>query len=225
MVTINKNKSSANSLNLSRFKITIRPLAIICLFIAICIIFFCYLHKDSKQSLTSQKIDEVLAAEVSSSQSLNPKQEVNGLPLTLKIPEINVSAKIEHLGLLKDGTMDISNGPFNVAWYKFGPKPGDIGSAVIAGHYGTWKNGDKSVFDNLNKLHKGDQIQIEDVNNAIISFIVKESKDYDPKANASEIFDSKDGKSHLNLITCEGTWNNSIKSYSQRLVIFADKSE
>jgi hypothetical protein len=39
------------------------------------------------------------------------------------------------------------------------------------------------------------------------------------------VFASNDGGAHLNLITCAGEWNKGKKSYSERLVVFADKVE
>lgn len=150
--------------------------------------------------------------------------EVNfGLPVHLKITVIDVDATVESLGLTPQGNMDIPNGPDNVAWFNLGTRPGENGSAVIAGHYGAWKNGKGSVFDNLHKLKKGDNIYIEGENGETISFVVRESRNYEPSADASDVFSSDDEMSHLNLITCEGTWNKDLKSYSERLVVFADK--
>lgn len=145
-----------------------------------------------------------------------------GLPVRLKIPSINVDASVEYVGLTPDGAMDVPKERDNVAWFNLGPHPGEKGSSVIAGHYG-WEDGKGSAFDNLYKLRKGDNIYIENYKGIIISFVVRESRRYDPKMNASNVFVSNDGKSHLNLITCEGVWDKVSKSYSQRLVIFTDK--
>jgi len=144
-------------------------------------------------------------------------------PVRLKIPGINVDAPLRPVGLDSAGAMEAPKGPDDVVWFEPGPYPGEEGSAVIAGHYGHWKNGSGSVFDNLNKLSKGDKIYIEDGKGATITFVVRESRSYDPNADAGDVFDSNDGKSHLNLITCEGIWNKDSKSYSQRRVVFADK--
>jgi LPXTG-site transpeptidase (sortase) family protein len=154
-----------------------------------------------------------------------PEQEsiILGLPTRLKIPGIDVDAAIEYVGLAPDGAMDIPKGPSDVGWFELGPRPGENGSAVMAGHYGIWKNGEGSVFDNLHKLISGDKLYIEDEKGAVVTFVVRESRRFDPKADAKEVFSSSDEKAHLNLITCEGTWNKVSKSYSQRLVVFADK--
>lgn len=145
-----------------------------------------------------------------------------GRPVRLKIPGINVDAAVEHVGLTSDGTMNIPKNPDDVAWFMLGSRPGEKGSAVIAGHYG-WKDGKASVFDDLYKLRKGDKLFVEDDKGVTISFVVRESRRYDPKADASDVFDSNDGKSHLNLITCKGVWDKVSQSYSERLVIFTDK--
>lgn len=145
-----------------------------------------------------------------------------GLPVRLEIPEINVDANINYVGLNSDGAMDISENQDDVAWFNLGPHPGENGSAVIAGHYGRkkWK---PSVFDNLYKLREGDKLFIEDTQGIIATFVVREIRRYDPKADASDVFNSNDGKAHLNLITCEGSWDDVSQSYSLRLVVFTDK--
>jgi len=67
------------------------------------------------------------------------------------IPSINIDAAIEYVGLTSNGAMAVPKGPNDVGWFELGPRPGDIGSAVIAGHDG-WKDGIPAVFDNLSKL-------------------------------------------------------------------------
>ena len=59
-----------------------------------------------------------------------------GLPVRLKIPVIGVDTAIEDAYITPDGRMDVPAGSVNVAWYALGPRPGQIGSAVIGGHFG-----------------------------------------------------------------------------------------
>jgi LPXTG-site transpeptidase (sortase) family protein len=153
-----------------------------------------------------------------------PKEASLGLPIRLKISRINVNAVVEQVGLTFDWAMDVPKVPSDVAWFDLGPRPGEVGSAVISGHYG-WKNGIPAAFDSLYKLQKGDKIFIGDDKGATTTFMVREIRLYEQNADASGVFWSTDGKSHLNLITCEGVWNSVKKSYSNRLVVFADKIE
>ncbi|MDB5178582.1 MAG: peptidase family protein [Patescibacteria group bacterium] len=145
-----------------------------------------------------------------------------GLPARLSIPAIQVGAAIEPLGLTPDGVMAAPTTPDGLAWYKLGPRPGEAGNAVIAGHFGQWPSGQGSVFDNLFELRRGDLLYAEDDAGVITRFMVRESRSYDPEADASDVFDSHDGGQHLNLITCMGTWNKALGSYPRRLVVFAD---
>jgi len=146
------------------------------------------------------------------------------LPVHIIIPKINVSTAIESVGLTPQKAVDVPKGPIDVAWFKLGPRPGDSGNAIIVGHSG-WKDNKPAVFDSLSKLSLGDKLFVEDEKGATTTFVVQGSQRYDPNADASKVFISNDGKSHLNLITCEGVWDKVSKSYSKRLVIFADKVE
>lgn len=145
-----------------------------------------------------------------------------GLPVRLKVPTIKVDAPVEYMGLTKQGDMDIPSSPDNAGWYRSGPRPGEIGSAVIDGHFG-YKNRIPAIFDNLHKLLPGDIIYVDDDKGETHTFVVRESKVFNPGDDATEVFRSSDGKAHLNLITCQGVWNSAQKEYSKRLVVFADK--
>ena len=153
--------------------------------------------------------------------SLSEKTDLT-IPTRIKIPAINVSSPILSVGLTDDGAMAVPKRPDEAAWFNLGPRPGEAGSAVISGHYG-WKNNIPAAFDNLYKLKKGDQVYVEDERGATTIFVVRESKVYGENQNASDVFGSSDGKSHLNLITCAGVWDKTQKSYSNRIVVFADE--
>ena len=143
------------------------------------------------------------------------------VPVRLIIPSIHLDALVEQAGLTAQGAMDVPKGAFNVAWFKLGTLPGDVGSAVISGHYG-WKDGIPAAFDNMHLLKKGDKVYVINDRGATTTFAVREVRLYDQNANATNIFGSRDDKAHLNFITCEGLWNPIKKSYSNRLVVFTD---
>ncbi len=151
-----------------------------------------------------------------------PEQASPGLPVRLEIPKINVDAAIESVGITAKGEMGVPKAPANAAWYNQGPRPGEKGNAVIDGHYG-YKDNIPAVFDNLSKLRSGDKLYIQDGNGVTNTFVVRSSQSFVPSADASSVFRSSDGRAHLNLITCEGDWNPTQYSYSNRLVVFTDK--
>lgn len=147
-----------------------------------------------------------------------------GLPVRIKIPSIRVNAVIRSVGLASDGSMGVPKLPRDAAWYKLGPKPGESGSAVIAGHV-NWYSGATGSFERLKNLRPGAAITVQDDKGTPISFVVREIRKFNATADATGIFTSQDGKAHLNLVTCAGVWNKRAKQYSQRLVVFADKVE
>ncbi len=141
------------------------------------------------------------------------------LPVRLSIPQINLATDIEYVGVTAEGAMDVPSNIANAGWFRHGPLPGGKGSAVISGHV-DGKNNDSGVFANLYKLKKGDTLFITDGMGKSTTFVVRESRMYDP-GYADEVFSGSNG-SHLNLITCDGVWDGDKKSYTKRLVVFTD---
>lgn len=146
----------------------------------------------------------------------------SGLPARLRIPKIAVDASIDFVGLTPLGAMGAPEGPATAAWFDLGPRPGENGTAIIDGHYG-WKDTIPTIFNSLSTLKVGDKIYVEDEKGITNTFVVRNIKSYSKDEIASDLFSSNDGKAHLNLITCEGVWSAAQKSYSNRLVVFADK--
>lgn len=154
--------------------------------------------------------------------STPPSDTKLGLPVRLIIPKLNVNSAVENMGLTVAGEMDVPSNVVDVGWYKYGSKPGDLGSAVIDGHYDGPK-GEAGVFANLSKLKKGDSLSVVNDRGVTISFVVRESKTYNQKDHPSEVFNINNGY-HLNLITCSGAWDAKQNRFSKRLVVFADKT-
>lgn len=144
---------------------------------------------------------------------------VYGLPMRLTIPKIDVNAAISYMGLTTSGNMEAPKTNEDSGWYKYGPHPGNTGSAVIAGHLGV---GSRAVFSELGLLTKGDTISVTDDRGQIVSFVVTHTQTYAYDTEPSEVFTSATG-THLNLITCNGDWDPTERTYSERLVVFTDK--
>ena len=177
------------------------------IFALVIIVFF---QPKSAWSSTAHKTPKAATAIASSS------------PVRLKIARLEINTLIESVGLTTQGAVGVPNGENNVSWFNLGTLPGEVGSAVISGHFGYWKNGRAAIFNSLARLKPGDKISIENQKGTVVNFVVRTSKSYNQNAQATEVFSSTDGGVHLNLITCGGTWNKKTKSYPQRLVIFAD---
>lgn len=142
-------------------------------------------------------------------------------PQAINIPKINVSALVEPVGQDVEGKMDVPKGVFNVGWYNLGYKPGEKGSAVMAGHLDT-VTGAPAVFFYLGQLSSGDQVIVTDKNGKSLTFVVISVQTYPfNQVPLKQIFASND-KPRLNLITCIGTLDVVGRNYSNRLVVYTE---
>jgi sortase A len=141
-------------------------------------------------------------------------------PQRLSIPGLGIDAKVQQVGLNTKGNMGTPNNFTDVAWYKLGPRPGEIGSAVIDGHVdnGLALSG---VFKHLEDIKIGDDVYVTREDGKKLHFRVVDKATYpyaDTSANET-VFANKDG-SRLNLVTCTGDWVATQKTYTDRLVVF-----
>jgi LPXTG-site transpeptidase (sortase) family protein len=147
------------------------------------------------------------------------QENISFSPVRLIIPVINISANIQSLGTNSKGEMEVPSNITDVGLFKFGVTPGQVGSAVIAGHF-NGENNQQGIFANLDKLKAGDKLYIEDKTGKSITFIVQKKELYN-SGYADNVFNQSDS-AHLNLVTCDGLWDEAKKSYTKRLVIFTD---
>jgi len=168
------------------------------------------------------KINEIPET-IETAKNVEKKKDIPVLGTRLLIPKLKINTTLGEVGLTPQAVVGTPNEPWRPAWFNLGPLPGDTGSSVIIGHSGIWKNGQKTIFNNLSNLLAGDKIYIKDEKDETKVFIVQKLLSYNQNDNAPEVFYSEDNKSHLNLITCDGIWDSVSKSYPKRLVVFTDR--
>jgi sortase A len=141
-----------------------------------------------------------------------------GIPTHVSIPKIGIESFVEQVGLDEAGKMDVPKKDEDVGWFSLGYKPGDNGSAVLAGHLDTVK-GTPAVFWDLAKLNLGDEIIVTDDKNHTFYYVVtnKTTYVYD-QVPLDKIF-AQTGEPILNLITCGGSFNRAARNYTHRTII------
>jgi sortase (surface protein transpeptidase) len=146
-----------------------------------------------------------------------------GVPMTLRIPAIDVDAKIESVGLNPDGSgeLGVPSNFTNVAWYNEGPHPGMEGTAVIDGHR-SGKYLPHAVFHDLHLLKSHDVVEVVDEEGTVMQFEVVEVKTYEHDAPTNEVFTVRPGRPRLNLITCAGDWVEDAQIFDKRTVVFTE---
>lgn len=150
--------------------------------------------------------------------TVSPTPIVFGKPVNVRIPKLHVLATVESVGLDSQKNMDVPKKVENVAWYQYGPKPGERGNAVLAGHLDTI-TGAPAVFYDLYQLEKGDEVIITDENGKESTFSVVSIDTYPVDTFPIDTVFGKDDKRYVNLITCQGEFNRNRKLYADRLVV------
>jgi sortase (surface protein transpeptidase) len=139
-------------------------------------------------------------------------------PVSLRIPAMGVSVSLSSLGLNADKTVQVPTKYEEPGWFKLGPTPGQVGSAVILGHVDD-KRG-PAVFFRLKSLRAGDTVDVSLTNGSVSHFVVKTVQTYS-KAQfpASKVYASH-GYSALQLVTCGGTFDKASGHYESNVVAF-----
>lgn len=140
----------------------------------------------------------------------------------LVIPRLGINAPIEAVGIRTGNVMDVpAQHPWSgVGWYKYGPYPGEPGSAVIDGHLDR-PGGFPAVFWELHLLRVGDRIMVVAAGKRVLIFRVVATAFYQPASAPLKRIFRRSGGVFLNLITCAGQWIPSQHQTTHRLVVYA----
>lgn len=141
-------------------------------------------------------------------------------PVRLVIPAAGVDAPVRDLGLNPDGTLEVpaADHADQVGWYRNGPTPGQVGPAVLVGHYDTVHG--PAVFQRLPSLHPGDRITVRRADGTTAAFRVSRLLQY-PKTDFPTDLVYGDTKGpELRLITCGGTLGAG-GHWTDNIIVFA----
>ena len=144
------------------------------------------------------------------------------LPVSVDIPAIGVSSDLLHLGLNRDGTIQVpslSTGADEAAWYKYSATPGQRGAAVIEGHVDSTQG--PAVFFRLGSLRPGEHIDVRLANGITAVFRVTGVRQYSKDNFPARIIYGAPGYAALHLITCGGAFDYASGHYLSTTVVFA----
>jgi Sortase domain len=147
-----------------------------------------------------------------------PLGAVRSVPVSMIVPAIGLAVSLSSLGLNLDGTVQVPTDDVQPGWFRFGPSPGQIGSAVILGHVDSYKG--PGVFFNLRSLVAGDTVDVGLTDGVIDHFVVSSVAMY-PRAQfpAQQVYGSH-GRSELQLVTCGGVFDARTGSYLSNIVVY-----
>lgn len=141
-------------------------------------------------------------------------------PKRIKIPSLNVNARILKMGVKPNGEIKTPGNIFDAGWLETTAKPGEHGAMFIDGHvHGPTQPG---VFYGIKKLNPGDKIQVERGDGQVFTYSVVKTESYskDNVDMVAALNTVVPGKPGLNLMTCDGRYN-AEHGYDHRVMVFA----
>jgi hypothetical protein len=140
-------------------------------------------------------------------------------PTAVEIPSIGVVSELSNLVLDESGAIEAPS-DFDVAgWFSLGPRPGQPGPAVIAGHVDS-RDG-PAVFYRLHELVPGDYVIVHRADGTTIRFTVTDAQRYSKDAFPTESVYGPVPGPELRLITCGGEFDRSRQQYRDNVVVYA----
>jgi sortase A len=140
------------------------------------------------------------------------------VPEKITIPAIDITADIMKVGVNENGEMGVPENINEVGWYEPGTKPGGNGNAVLAGHRDG--KGMPGAFYRLQDLAAGDTVIIEGEKGKKLTFQVLGVQSYYTNEAPLESIFGYHSDSRLNLITCNGNFDEGAHEYEERLVVY-----
>ncbi len=143
------------------------------------------------------------------------------VPTKLTMTSIDVEAPIISTGVdTTTGQMAVPGNVTDVAWYQFGPRPGEGGSAVLAAHVDLAGQG-PGVFFRLRELDPGALVEVEFSDGSARLFRIEARTIYDKEELPLDTIFSREGSPVLTLITCGGSFSESSRHYDSNVVVYA----
>ncbi len=121
-------------------------------------------------------------------------------------------------GYLEDGTVDVPKDPSIAGWFEPGPRPGELGPAVVMGHVDSRKNG-PGVFYRLRDIEIGDVATIETTSGPV-RFVVRSVEQFPKDEFPTDLVYGPVPEAALRLITCGGSFDSSVRSYRDNIIAF-----
>ena len=145
--------------------------------------------------------------------------ELAGEPAFVSIPSTGITSGLIELGLTAERTLEVPNDFLVAGWYKRGPRPGDPGPAIIAGHLDSYTG--PAVFSRLDQVKPGDQVFVTRKDGTTLEFAVTRIDQYPKRAFPTRQVYGKTDAPELRLITCGGSFDRSAGSYRSNTVVYA----
>lgn len=159
-----------------------------------------------------------------SSEQPSAQQQPQTEPAEIRIPKIEARSSLIPLGLNADGTVEVPSvdSPMQAGWYRNGPKPGEVGPAVVLGHVDG--NKQPGIFFRLRELKPGDEVQVSNTDGKTARFLVRQVNQVPKDQFPTDAVYGDTAEPELRLITCGGSFDSAARSYRDNIIVYATLS-
>lgn len=151
-----------------------------------------------------------------------PAEQPEGpTPSEVRIPDIEVTSELLHLGLQEDGSAEVPEDYDLASWYESGGSPGDGRPTVLLGHVDSTDG--PAIFADVHHLSEGDQIEVVDSDGEVALYETDDIQVH-PRDDfpTFEVFGNA-REDVLRLVTCTGDFDPDDGSYTDNLIVFASR--
>lgn len=165
-------------------------------------------------------VSPVAEGVVAAASSTSPERAATPLPTELRIPSISLTAPFEGpLALGAEGEPDVPTDYGKVGWYAHGPRPGEVGPAVVLGHVDSFRG--PAIFWRLHEVEAGDEVFIDHEDGSTTRFVVTHTEETPSDSFPFASVYGNIDHAGLRLITCAGSYNRQEERYSHHVIVYA----
>jgi hypothetical protein len=140
-------------------------------------------------------------------------------PARIRIPSIGVDARVVRLGLDAAGALEVPSASGDAGWYVHGPRPGQPGPAVMAGHVDSTSG--PAVFYRLGTLRPRATIRVSRADGTTATFRVHRVERWPKAGFPTRLVYGPTRRPTLRLITCGGAFDRGTGHYVDNTIVFA----
>jgi sortase (surface protein transpeptidase) len=148
-----------------------------------------------------------------------PRTRTAPLPVSLRIPAIGVRTRLIRLGITRQGRLQVPASTLVAGWYTRSPRPGEIGSSIIAGHIDSHLG--PGIFYRLRELRPGNRVYVRQADGKLAIFRVTAVHEYTKAHFPTAQVYGPAPDAELHLITCGGTFDYATHSYLSNVVVYS----
>lgn len=148
--------------------------------------------------------------------TIRPLQRRPAKPASISIPSARIESDVVEVGAADDGILVPPAA--QVGWFRLGPRPGEIGRAIVIGHLDSAEG--TAAFTSLTAVEEGGRVVVIDREGERHPYEVAGMLDVAKSDfQAEQVYESR-GRAELVLITCGGAFDPDT-GYADNLIVFA----